>query len=114
MAGGRGGRGRRNQSLSPHWEDTLTEVARALRAMGSSSQQRPERETPETAAAREFRWHDPPRFSGEPDPMAAEDWLNQIHRTLNMLNVRDDHIRVSLAAYQFTGEAYQWWLSVEE
>ena len=46
--------------------------------------------------------------------MAAEDWLDQIHRTLNMLNLREDHIRVSLAAYQLTGEAHQWWLSVEE
>ena len=31
-----------------------------------------------------------------------------------MLNVREDHIRISLATYQFTGEAYQWWLFVEE
>ena len=81
-----------------------------MRAMGSSSQQRLARETPETTATREFRRHDPPRFSVEPDPMAAEDWLNQIHCTLNMLNVGEDHIRVSLATYQFTSEAYQWWL----
>ena len=100
-----GRRGRGEQSISPHWEDTLTEVACALRAMGTaSSQQRSAgtRETPESMAAREFRRHDPPRFGGEPDPMAAEDWLNQIHRTLNMLNVREDHIKISLATYQFT------------
>ena len=78
-----GGRGKGERSLSPYWEDTLTEVARALRAMGSSSQPRPTRETLETVAAREFRRLNPPRFGGEPDPMAAEDWLNQIHRTLN-------------------------------
>ena len=109
-----GRRGRGERSLSPHWEDTLNEVARALRTMGSSSRQRPARETPEMSAAREFRRHDPPRFGGEPDPMAAEDWLDQIHRTLNMLNLKEDHIRVSLATYQLTGEAHQWWLSVEE
>ena len=106
---GRRGRGERN--VSPHWDDILSEVARALRAMGtSSSQQRPTgtRETPEMMVAREFQRHDPPRFGGEPDPTTAEDWLNQVHCTLNMLNVREDHVRIALATYQFTREAYQW------
>ena len=40
--------------------------------------------------------------------------MNQIHRTLNMLNVKDDHVRIALVTYQFTGEAYQWWLFEEE
>ena len=94
-----GRRVRGERSLSPHWEDTLTEVARALRAMGSSSQQRSAREAPEMVAAQEFRRHNPPRFSGEPDLMATEEWLNHIHCTLNMLNMKDDHIRVALATY---------------
>ena len=65
-------------------------------------------------AAWVFRRHVPSHFGGESDLMATEDWLNQIHRTLNMLNVREDHIRISLATYQFNGEAYQWWLFEEE
>jgi len=75
MAGRRGGRQR---EVSPSWEDTLSEVARALRGMRASpSRRRPAvPETPEMVAAREFRRHDPPRFDGTPDPMAAEDWLN--------------------------------------
>ena len=65
-------------------------------------------------AAREFRRYNPPQFDGEPNPIAAEDWLNQIHRILNLIDVREDHVRVALATFQFTGEAYQWWLYEEE
>jgi len=31
-----------------------------------------------------------------------------------MLSITEDRVRIALAAYQFTGEAYQWWLSIEE
>ena len=40
--------------------------------------------------------------------------LNQIHRILNLIDVKEDHVRVALATFQFTEEAYQWWLFEEE
>ena len=55
----------------------------------------------------------PPAFSGEPDPLVAEDWLKQITKVLNGMKVTDDETRVSLATFQLKAEVEIWWESVK-
>lgn len=59
-----------------------------------------------------FQKWNPPTFPGGSDPMAAEDWLEQIKKGLNVLQIEED-LRVSLASYHFSGEAAQWWRMIE-
>jgi len=61
----------------------------------------------------EFKRQNPPSYGGEPDPLVAESWLDQIERILDTLGIREDQMRVTLAVYQFTGEAYHWWKMVK-
>ena len=55
----------------------------------------------------------PPTFSGEPDPLVAEDWLKQITKVLHGMKVTDDETRVLLATFQLKVEAKVWWESVK-
>ena len=63
-------------------------------------------------AAREFKRQNPPSYGGEPDPLVAESWVEQIERILDTLGIKEDKMRVNLTVYQFTGEACHWWKMV--
>ena len=58
---------------------------------------------------REFRRQDPPRFSGEPDPVEAELWLKRINLAFEMIELDEDVLRIRAATYQFSGRALIWW-----
>ncbi|XP_057465238.1 uncharacterized protein LOC130754963 [Actinidia eriantha] len=58
---------------------------------------------------REFRRQDPPRFSGEPDPIEAELWLKRINLAFEMIELDEDVLRIRAATYQFSGRALTWW-----
>ncbi|XP_057506656.1 uncharacterized protein LOC130789864 [Actinidia eriantha] len=61
------------------------------------------------SAMREFRRQDPPRFSGEPDPIEAELWLKRINPAFEMIELDEDVLRIRAATYQFSGRALTWW-----
>ncbi|XP_057459254.1 uncharacterized protein LOC130749915 [Actinidia eriantha] len=61
------------------------------------------------SAMREFRRQDPPRFSGEPDPIEAELWLKRINLAFEMIELDEDILRIRAATYQFSGRALTWW-----
>ncbi|XP_024196313.1 uncharacterized protein LOC112199543 [Rosa chinensis] len=61
----------------------------------------------------EFKHQKPPTFKGEPDPVVAEQWLDEINKILDALRIRESDSRITLAAYQFTVEAAQWWKMVK-
>ncbi|GFZ04934.1 hypothetical protein Acr_17g0005060 [Actinidia rufa] len=61
------------------------------------------------SAMREFRRQDPPRFSGEPDPIEAELWLKKINLAFEMIELDEDILRIRAATYQFSGRALTWW-----
>ncbi|GFY91298.1 hypothetical protein Acr_07g0014940 [Actinidia rufa] len=61
------------------------------------------------SAMREFRRQDPPRFSGEPDPIEAELWLKRINLAFEMIELDEDVLRIRAATYQFSGRALTWW-----
>ena len=47
----------------------------------------------------------PPTFKGEPDPLIAEDWLEQVTRALDTILVTEEELRVLFASYQLQGDA---------
>ncbi|XP_057473208.1 uncharacterized protein LOC130761683 [Actinidia eriantha] len=58
---------------------------------------------------REFRRQDPPRFSGEPDPIEAELWLKRINLAFEMIDLDEDVLRIRATTYPFLGRALTWW-----
>lgn len=57
---------------------------------------------------KEFLRSNPPEFLGEARPLEAESWLEQITKTLDMLRVKDEGLRISLATFQLKGDANYW------
>ncbi|XP_058180091.1 uncharacterized protein LOC131298630 [Rhododendron vialii] len=51
----------------------------------------------------------PPIFYGEANPSAAEAWIKQISKYLEVLNVTNAGDRIALATFQMQGEADHWW-----
>ena len=64
-------------------------------------------------ALRDFLRFSPPAFHGEPDPIVAEEWLQQITRDLDTSEITDGRLRVSFAVRQLKGDAYHWWGRVQ-
>ncbi|KAF5934439.1 hypothetical protein HYC85_030610 [Camellia sinensis] len=58
---------------------------------------------------KEFFRSGTPEFVGEAKPLEAESWLEQITKTLDMLRVEDEELRVSLATFQLKSDASYWW-----
>ena len=58
---------------------------------------------------RNFRVHDPPTFTGDQGPIAAESWLGRMEEIFRVMQCTDAE-KVTLTAYKFDGEAAQWWL----
>ena len=56
--------------------------------------------------------HQPPQYNGEPNPVKFEDWIAQLEKTLDMLNV-PEHLKVKLAAFNLSGPAELWWRTVK-
>jgi hypothetical protein len=50
----------------------------------------------------------PPTFAGSADPIEADDWLKDMRRNLNLVNVNAQD-RVKFAAHQLKGVAADWW-----
>ncbi|GFZ16734.1 hypothetical protein Acr_26g0000040 [Actinidia rufa] len=67
-----------------------------------------------TTAMKAFLQLRPPTFKGEPDPLVAEDWLEQVTRALDTILVTEEDLRVLFASYQLLGDALQWWKTMEE
>ncbi|XP_057951074.1 uncharacterized protein LOC131145915 [Malania oleifera] len=54
----------------------------------------------------------PPAFTGGPDPMVAENWVQEIEEIMVVLDCTDKQ-KVRYAAFKMTGEAKRWWLSAK-
>ena len=50
----------------------------------------------------------PPIFSGETDPLVAEDWLKQVNNVLDGMKVEDDATKILLVIYQQKGPVELW------
>ena len=60
----------------------------------------------------QFKKLSPPSFSGEPDPMVAEQWMMRMEKIFDVLNCPDDK-KVSLATFMLEGEAEHWWRTMK-
>ena len=56
----------------------------------------------------EFRRTKPPVFEGSADPLEADDWLKEVERKLNLVDVGPAD-RMKYAAHQLKGVAADWW-----
>ena len=65
-------------------------------------------------ALREFRRMNPPKFSGQGEPLVADHCLVEIRRIFDTLSIVEDRQRITFASYQFSGEAIPWWSSIVE
>ena len=57
-------------------------------------------DTRATTAMKAFLQLRPPTFRGEPDPLMAEDWLEQVTRALDTILVTDEELMVLFTSYQ--------------
>ena len=59
---------------------------------------------------REFFRSNPNEFIGDPkEPLKADEWLEQMSKTFEMLGIVDGALKVTLASFQLKGDAGQWW-----
>ena len=57
---------------------------------------------------KEFMKQKPPTFSGEPNPVIAEQWLKAVKKKLDTLRIPREYW-VSFSTYIFEGKAEEWW-----
>ena len=58
---------------------------------------------------KEFEKRHPPTFFGDPDPVEAELWLKRIVFIFEHIGLVEDHLRIDVATFQFSGRAQIWW-----
>ena len=44
-------------------------------------------------------------FRGQPDPLVVEDWLEQVMRALDTIQMIEEDLRVLFASFQLQGDA---------
>lgn len=58
----------------------------------------------------EFYQSNPDEFLGDPKKLLkADKWLEKIVKTFEILGIKDDQLRVTLASFQLKENAGQWW-----
>ncbi|XP_065634544.1 uncharacterized protein LOC136069694 [Quercus suber] len=81
--------------------------ARIARAVQGGERRR------ERCTFREFHKQNPPTFDKGPDPMAAENWLLKIEKSLRALECTNTQ-KVMYATFSLQGLAKRWWFSTEQ
>ncbi|XP_028082364.1 uncharacterized protein LOC114283685 [Camellia sinensis] len=51
----------------------------------------------------------PVEFLGDAEPLKVDEWLEQITKYFEILDIRESELWVALASYQLKGDAGQWW-----
>ncbi|KAF5933551.1 hypothetical protein HYC85_029722 [Camellia sinensis] len=83
------------------------EIARALGILRAENQVA---EAGPSFLKREFFRSNPDEFVGDPkEPLKADEWLEQMEKTFEMLGIEDGALKVTLASFQLKGDAGQWW-----
>ncbi|XP_028090828.1 uncharacterized protein LOC114291034 [Camellia sinensis] len=72
-----------------------------------------EGETQASSLKNEFFRSNPAKLSGGPNLMKANEWLKQIAKSFEILDICEDELQVALATYQLKGEIVQWWKYVK-
>jgi hypothetical protein len=98
--------------------EDLAQMFQAFIAAATNIPRQPPTHTPQgpltrSQALNEFCKRRPPTFHGEPNPTAAETWLEEIKKVLKTLAITRDEDCIALATYQMQGEAQHWWKMTE-
>ncbi|XP_059654481.1 uncharacterized protein LOC132301224 [Cornus florida] len=48
-------------------------------------------------------------FEGGPDPLVADDWLDEVEKHFRAITVPGDWLKITLATYKFVSNAVVWW-----
>ncbi|XP_059670619.1 uncharacterized protein LOC132316128 [Cornus florida] len=48
-------------------------------------------------------------FEGGPDPLVADDWLDEVEKYFRAITVPGDLLKITLATYKFVSNAAVWW-----
>ncbi|XP_028119918.1 uncharacterized protein LOC114317416 [Camellia sinensis] len=72
-----------------------------------------EGETRASFLKKEFFQSNPSKYNSEPDPMKANEWLEQLVKSFEILDIPENELRVALAAYHLKGKARQWRKSIK-
>ena len=92
----------------PHEESKGEEEVRGSRnkeMKDSGSKEVEDSRKEQLSMLKEFRELGPPSFKGLQDPGTAEDWIQEMEKTFDVLQCSDRR-KVDLAAYMLKGEAY--------
>ncbi|XP_059656945.1 uncharacterized protein LOC132303631 [Cornus florida] len=54
----------------------------------------------------------PTLFEGGPDPLVADSFLDRVEKHINAMNLATDKLKITLATYNFVGDAEIWWKTV--
>ncbi|GFY97290.1 hypothetical protein Acr_11g0015960 [Actinidia rufa] len=106
MSGRRGrGRGRASEAQPDPFDGPqfMRDMAATMRTMARDAQ----REVQQRGA--QFFRTNPTCFGGEPDSTAMEEWLEEMIKIFETLQIAKDDLRVSFATFQLIGAAHDWW-----
>jgi hypothetical protein len=106
-----------NATANQHPE-ALTALASqlvALITMGAKDQREggPHTEAPRGCTFEKFNRQHPPVFEGQPDAIAAENWVLQIEKLMEVMNCTEEQ-RVKYATFYLTAGAERWWMAQKE
>ncbi|XP_059627127.1 exocyst complex component EXO70H1-like [Cornus florida] len=54
----------------------------------------------------------PTLFEGGPDPLVADSFMDRVEKHINAMNLATDKLKITLATYNFVGDAEIWWKTV--
>ncbi|XP_059664182.1 uncharacterized protein LOC132309950 [Cornus florida] len=54
----------------------------------------------------------PTLFKGGPDPLVADSFMDRVEKHINTMNLATDKLKITLATYNFVGDAKIWWKTV--
>jgi hypothetical protein len=61
----------------------------------------------------QFNKQRPPIFEGQPDAIAAENWISQMEKLMEVMCCTDDQM-VRYATFKLAAEAERWWIAKKE
>ncbi|XP_059669548.1 uncharacterized protein LOC132314742 [Cornus florida] len=54
----------------------------------------------------------PTLFEGGPNPLVADSFMDRVEKHINAMNLATDKLKITLATYNFVGDAEIWWKTV--
>jgi hypothetical protein len=104
-----------NMNQNPEALTALAAQLVDLLAMGTNANRgmRTNKEEQHGCTFEQFNKQHPPVFEGQPDAIAAENWVSQMEKLMEVMCCTDDQM-VRYATFKLTAEAERWWIAKKE